>query len=141
MKLNLKKFMLELKESNKVECKLAKNNFPKEALNTYSAFANTEGGVLFLGIEEKENEFILVGVDNSDKIKKDMFDTLNNSQVVSKNLLNDSMVSVKKINEKEIIIIEIPSASYKDKPIYLRENIFWLIKEIMKGIISVQKMK
>ncbi|MDY4006475.1 MAG: ATP-binding protein, partial [Fusobacterium varium] len=110
MKLNLKKFMLELKESNKVECKLAKNNFPKEALNTYSAFANTEGGVLFLGIEEKENEFILVGVDNSDKIKKDMFDTLNNPQVVSKNLLNDSMVSVEKINEKEIIIIEIPSA-------------------------------
>ena len=26
-------------------------------MNTYSAFANTEGGVLFLGIEEKENEF------------------------------------------------------------------------------------
>lgn len=139
MKLNLKKFMLELKESNKVECKLAKNNFPKEALNTYSAFANTEGGVLFLGIEEKENEFILVGVDNSDKIKKDMFDTLNNPQVVSKNLLNDSMVSVEKINEKEIIIIEIPSASYKDKPIYLRENIFLAYKRNHEGDYKCSK--
>lgn len=47
-----------LKENEGIEFKLAKNSFPKEALNTYSAFANTNGGVLILGIEEKKWKLI-----------------------------------------------------------------------------------
>ena len=76
-----------LKENNRVECKLAKNTFPKEALYSYSAFANTDGGFLFLGIEEKGEELIPVGVNNPDKIIKDMFDILNNPERINKNII------------------------------------------------------
>ena len=119
---NLIKNLNILKESYNIEFKLAKNSFPKEALNTYSAFANTDGGVLILGIEEKDGKAIVSGVENVEKIKKDIFDTLNNRSIVSKNIIDDKNIKIEEIEDKKIIIIEIPKANYKDKPIYLREQ-------------------
>ena len=63
-------------ENREIEFKKAKNSFPKEALKTYSAFANTKGGVLILGIDDATKE--IVGVNDVAKIKKDLFDTLKN---------------------------------------------------------------
>ena len=53
----MENILKNLKESNQIECKLAKKSFPKEALYTYSSFANTDGGVLILGIEEQDGKF------------------------------------------------------------------------------------
>lgn len=39
-----------------LECKKAKSEVPKELWNTYSAFANTIGGLILLGIEEHRKE-------------------------------------------------------------------------------------
>ena len=39
-----------------LECKRAKNEVPKSVWETYSAFANTVGGVILLGIEENRKE-------------------------------------------------------------------------------------
>ena len=54
-----------------LECKRAKTEVPKELWNTYSAFANTIGGVILLGVEEHSKEtdpakrFEIIGVGNS----------------------------------------------------------------------------
>lgn len=133
MENKIKDILKNLKESDKFECKLSKNSFPKEALSTYSAFANTDGGILFLGIEEKDGDFIPVGVNNPDKIKKDMFDILNNPSRVSKNLISNEMVYEETIDEKTIIMINIPRAHYKDKPIYLNENPYQSYKRNHEG--------
>lgn len=116
-----------LQESATIEIKKAKNSFPKDALKTYSAFANTEGGILILGLEETDNQGVKTygpcGLVKTDKIIKEMFDLLNDPKSVNKNILSDTNIRVDNINsENFIIIVEIPRATYMDKPIYLNEN-------------------
>ena len=118
----MENILKNLKESNQIECKLAKKSFPKEALYTYSSFANTDGGVLILGIEEQDGKFTVSGVENPEKIKKELFNILNNPEKVSKNIITDEMVKVIEKNNKVVIFITVPKASYKDKPIYLNKN-------------------
>lgn len=131
--MKIKDKLKSLKESDKLECKRATNSFPKEALNSYSAFANTDGGIILLGIEEKNGEFIPVGVQDQDKIKKDLFDTLNNPERVSKNLITNGHVEEENIDGKVIIKIEVPRAYYTDKPIYLNKNPYLSYKRNHEG--------
>ncbi|WP_246069317.1 AlbA family DNA-binding domain-containing protein [Marinobacter piscensis] len=51
-------WLSDLTESAELECKLAggrdgKGNLPKDFWATYSAFANTNGGLVLLGLREK----------------------------------------------------------------------------------------
>ena len=71
MKLNELMNELQYGESIEVECKKASNSLPKSVWETYSSFANTNGGTIYLGVEEqkdKNNKFIITGVDNPEKI-------------------------------------------------------------------------
>ena len=116
-----------LQENAELEIKKGKTSFPKEALKTYSAFSNTSGGILLLGYEEiDDNGFKLYeacGVDNPEKVIKEMFDLLNDSTRVSKNIITDKNIQIDIAdNGKQIIIIEIPQAKYSDKPVYLNSN-------------------
>lgn len=47
---------LEKGERVTLECKQARSEVPKELWNTYSAFANTVGGLILLGVEEHRKE-------------------------------------------------------------------------------------
>ena len=49
-------------ESVDVEFKTAKGGFPGSFWETYSAFANTQGGVIVLGVKEKNGRFTLDGI-------------------------------------------------------------------------------
>ena len=77
-----------LRESVDLECKLAAGRdgqgaLPEDFWPTYSAFANTEGGVVVLGVREKQQQFLLEGIANVAKVRKELFDGLNNRQKVS----------------------------------------------------------
>ena len=112
-----------LKESSFFEFKKAKTKFPQDALATYSSFANTEGGFLVLGITENADlTFDISGIENIDSVEDDLFNNLNNPTVVSKNILTNRNLYKKKIGEKDILIIHIPEADYRSKPIHLKEN-------------------
>ena len=41
-------------ETNQIEAKTAKIDFPKKCYDTISSFANTYGGVIIFGIDEEE---------------------------------------------------------------------------------------
>lgn len=70
-------------ESTSVEIKKCSDSVPRSVWETYSAFANTRGGVILLGVTEHkdrplESRFEITGVSDSEKIETDFFNMLNN---------------------------------------------------------------
>lgn len=60
--------LLKIKEGSNIELKKAKSQVPKSFWETYSAFANTDGGVVIFGIDEKSKE--VTGVTDAYKLRK-----------------------------------------------------------------------
>jgi ATP-dependent DNA helicase RecG len=90
----------ELAEGLDVEVKKAsgrdgQGECPKAFFDSYVAMANTQGGVIFLGLDEvTKGKFIVSGIVKPSNVLKNLWDGLNNPQRVSANLLADAMVEV-----------------------------------------------
>ncbi|MFM8326660.1 MAG: helix-turn-helix domain-containing protein, partial [Pirellulaceae bacterium] len=97
---------------------------PEDFWPTYSAFANTQGGLVVLGMREKQGHFSVEGIANVPKVRKELFDSLNNRQKVSANLLTDDAVREVTLEGKTILLIEIPRAPRKQRPVFLTTNPF-----------------
>lgn len=112
-----------------LECKEAQKAIPKSVWESYSAFANTIGGTILLGVKENQKEtnptkrFTFTGVEDSQKIKKEFWDTINSNKV-NVNILTDSDVDIIPIDDIEIIRINVPQADWRMKPIFLNENVY-----------------
>ena len=115
----------DYKENNRLEAKRAAGGLPQSIWQTYSAFANTNGGVILLGVEETSDRTLnIAGLENPEKLIADVWNTVNNSQKVSFNILFDRHIKIEEINGKKIIIIEVPRADRTMKPIYLNQKPF-----------------
>ena len=80
----------KIKENENIELKKADNNLPNSLWETYSAFCNTSGGIIILGIEEEKNgDNIIIGINDIDKMEKDIWNTANNSAKVSYNVIEN----------------------------------------------------
>ena len=113
-----------LAESIDLECKLAqgqdgKGEIPKDFWATYSAMANMHGGVVLLGVREKAGVFSVAGITNVEKLRTDLFNTLNNPGKVSVNLISDADVSAVALDGKTVLLVHIPASTRKQKPVYL----------------------
>lgn len=78
-----------LNESYDLEFKSAKGGLPRSLWESYSAFANSEGGTIILGVSEKDNYCYLDGL-GEDVVRKwldDFWNQINNKEKVSVNLL------------------------------------------------------
>jgi predicted HTH transcriptional regulator len=113
-------------ESFELEYKSAAGGFPKDFWKTYSAFANTEGGFIVLGVKEKSGKFQIEGLDK-DLIhhhKKIFWDNANNLNTVSVNLLQESDVQILDYDGVDLLVFRIPSAIRTQKPVFLTRNPF-----------------
>ena len=112
-----------------LECKKAENSVPKSFWETYSAFANTNGGTVLLGVSEDMTEkdrakrYEVTGVNDADKICKDLWNTINSNEKVNINLLHNENVQVANVDGKDIIVITVPRADYSTRPVYINNNL------------------
>ena len=119
-------FILSAKEKVNIEAKLASGGIPNSIWDTYSSFANTIGGTILLGVEEDKTtkELIPRGVTDPEQMISDIWNTLNNPQKISRNILLDNHVYMVDYNGAKIIVMEIPRAERTDKPIYVGTDLF-----------------
>ncbi len=69
---------LDLGQDQDVEFKRAGGGLPKSLWETISAFANTEGGTVALGVAEKGDKHEIAGVRSPAKLIKAFWDGHNN---------------------------------------------------------------
>ena len=122
--------LLQYGERVTLECKKAETALPKSVWETYSAFANTNGGYIILGIEENrfaesiEERFKIYGVRNAEQQRKDFWNTIN-SEKVSGCLLKDEDVQIVQYDDSiTLLVIHVPQAIYRNKPIYINGNVY-----------------
>ena len=98
------------KENSLLEVKSARGGLPNSLWESYSAFANSEGGVIVLGVKEnsKDGSLYIEGLDDVHKLLKDFWNMVNNRQKVSCNILTDSMAVPDKLEGKDVIVIRVP---------------------------------
>jgi ATP-dependent DNA helicase RecG len=113
-------------ENDDWEFKSAKGGFPGSVWETYSAMANSAGGTIVLGASEKNGKVSVDGLETGqlDKSRKTLWDGLNNRGVVSRNLLANSQVESLQIENGSLLIIKVPQATRKERPIYKGQNPF-----------------
>lgn len=115
--------LMAYRENNRIEAKKALGGLPHSIWETYSAFANTIGGIILLGVEEhKDKSLHPVDLPDPDKLIKEFWDIVNNPNKVSVNILTDKDVSVRDVEGNHIIVIRVPRADRYDKPVYLDDN-------------------
>ena len=116
--------LMEGYESTDIEFKSAKGGFPGSLWETYSAFANTQGGVIVLGVKEKDGHFMIdsLSEEQIQRYKSDLWNGLNNKSICSTNILKESDVQDGEYNGSHVLVINVPRAQRTQIPIYIKNN-------------------
>jgi predicted HTH transcriptional regulator len=115
----------QFKENNRLEAKLATGGLPHSIWETYSAFANSYGGVIVLGVEERPDKSLRVqGLLNPQEMVEQFKAMLNDPGVVSANILKDENIHIEHVDGGDIVIIEVPPAPQNQLPVYLGRDLY-----------------
>lgn len=119
-----------LRESWDFEAKLAAGRDGRGALPdamwaTYSAMANTDGGVIMLGLRERpDHTFEVGGLADADKVERELWSALGDRKKVSTNVLTRERVQQHTIDGRVVLQIDVPRADRKLRPVYVNGDLF-----------------
>ena len=109
------------RENNRIEAKKAQGGLPRSIWETYSAFANTVGGIILLGVvENPDKSFSSVPLANPEGLVHDFWNGVNNRAIASVNILSERNVQIVESGGNRIVVIDVPRADRQDKPVYIR---------------------
>ena len=114
-----KRFDLSWEEDERLEFKSAKGGIPAELWPSYSAFANTAGGYILLGVE---NDGTVSGVKEPAKVIDNLFITLNNPQKCSAPLCDNTDIQIVTLSGKQVVAMYVPKAEPAARPVFIRGN-------------------
>jgi predicted HTH transcriptional regulator len=100
-----------------------RGELPRSFFESYVAMANTEGGVVLLGIDEQtRGVFEVVGIADADRVLTALWNGLNDRHQVSSNLLTDRMVTIVELAGRSVIRIRVPRARRIQRPVFVGKN-------------------
>lgn len=116
--------LLERNECDDLEYKSAAGGFPESFWETYSAFANTDGGTIVLGVTESNGKFYLdrLSAEQIEKYRKDFWNNVNNRSTVSRNLMKSDDLVIGNFNGFSFMVFFVPRASREQRPVYRTMN-------------------
>ena len=111
-------------ENAVVEFKRAKGGVPADFWPSYSAFANTDGGTIILGIRERDGKREIEGVQDAEKTVADIWNAVNNAEKISANVLFNESVYPVEVDGKQLVVVEVPRAERTVRPVYVGADVF-----------------
>ena len=112
------------KESFDLEYKSAVGGFPGSFWDTYSSFANTQGGMIVLGVKERNGRFFFDGLaaDVVQKYIKEFWSCVNNKAHVSANIMKEDDVETVEYQGNKLVLFHVPRAARAQRPVYRTAN-------------------
>ena len=110
----------QYRENNRIEAKQALGGLPESIWETYSAFANAEGGIILLGVEELEDKSLhALDILDPQWLIDDFLSILRDPSRVSINILTAEDICIHTVAANRIIAITVPKALPCQRPVFL----------------------
>ena len=120
--------LLDGLEWKDLELKESRVKVSESAYESVSAFLNTEGGHIVLGVNDDKE---IVGVIDVDKIQNDFINNLHNPERFGSPVTFEEYL--KQHGDKNVLIFYIPEANRKDKPVYVKTKKQGNVAFVRKG--------
>lgn len=114
---------LQLGEDQDIEFKSADGGLPRSMWESVSAFANTDGGYIVLGVAEKDGVFTVEGLRKPETILKTFWDGHNNPQKLNRPVCGATDVAVLQLDKHRVVCIHVPKVSRQQRPVYINGNL------------------
>ena len=111
-------------ENAAVEFKRARGGVPADFWPSYSSFANTDGGVIILGVREKDGKREIEGLADTEKIVADLWNAVNNPDKISANVLFNESIYPVDVDGKAVVVVEVPRAERTVRPVFVGSDVF-----------------
>ncbi|KRN98734.1 helix-turn-helix domain-containing protein [Companilactobacillus kimchiensis] len=126
-------------ENEHLEYKSNQSKLSKDLWETISAFENTDGGLLILGVDEVTKNgiksFIPLGINNTQQVLDDFWSTIGNTINYS-TIKNDDVKCINLEDDISLIEITVHEATFNKKPIYSKGSAY-----VRKGAVDIKAKK
>ncbi|MBR2766399.1 MAG: putative DNA binding domain-containing protein [Blautia sp.] len=118
--------ILASKDILDIDAKAGDTGIPADIWQTYCALANTAGGFILLGMEDRNRSgfYYPSGLRSAQKMMQEIWRGVNDRKNVSANILFRNHIYLQEYQGKDIVVVEVPRAWSRQKPLYTGADMF-----------------